>query len=70
MIIPACVACAVSVGEFAISKPVREALYTVVAREEARAPAFRGLAAALAGRTEPVARFARDLLVRIVELSV
>lgn len=28
------------------------------------------LATALAGRTEPVARFARDLLVRIVELSV
>ncbi|HXG25321.1 MAG TPA: IS110 family transposase [Candidatus Binatia bacterium] len=27
------------------------------------------LAAALAGRTEPVARFARDLLVRIIELS-
>jgi transposase len=34
-----------------------------------RAVVQAGLTSALAGRTEPVARFARDLLVRIVDLS-
>jgi transposase len=39
------------------------------ARSLGRAAVQASLAAALAGRTEPVARFARDLLARIVELS-
>jgi transposase len=47
--------------ELAIAEPKPRSL--------GRAVVQTGLGAALAGRTEPVARFARDLLTRIVELS-
>ena len=48
--------------ELAIAEPAPRSL--------GRAVVQATLSAALAGRTEPVARFARDLLARIVELSV
>lgn len=47
--------------ELAVAEPTPRSL--------GRAVVQATLAAVLAGRTEPVARFARDLLVRIVELS-
>src|SRR5439155_8862186 len=47
--------------ELAVPEPAPRAL--------GRAAVQATLAAALIGRTEPVARFARDLLARIVELS-
>lgn len=47
--------------ELAVAEPTPRSL--------GRAVVQATLASALAGRTEPVARFARDLLVRIVELS-
>jgi len=47
--------------ELAIAEPAPRSL--------GRAVVQAALGAALAGRTEPVARFARDLLVRIIELS-
>ena len=47
--------------ELAIAEPAPRSLGRTVVQTR--------LSAALAGRTEPVARFARDLLVRIIELS-